>query len=223
MITTLPDPIIEIDFENVYSPSDDTYLILDYLKKHIKKNHFDGININDHQKILDMGTGTGIIAIFLALLSDNNMMFNPKIYASDYLEEALKCAKENEERNKISRKIEYIHSNLFKSFPKSLKSSFKIIIFNPPYLPSIKNSTIRDSAWNGGEKGYEVIIKFLESVKDYLIPEDRSYVYFICSSNTNLEELNKFIEQKGFIQKIVSKKHIFFEDIFLNRLEPILI
>ena len=63
-IPSLPDPIIQCDFENVYTPSDDSYLIIDYFKRKINQNYFDGIKLSEIKKILDLGTGTGIIAIF---------------------------------------------------------------------------------------------------------------------------------------------------------------
>ena len=42
-IKFFPDPIIEYDFENVYRPSDDTYLVVDYLKFHVDNDYFDGM------------------------------------------------------------------------------------------------------------------------------------------------------------------------------------
>ena len=44
-INGLPDPIINYDFEKVYTPSDDSYLIIDYFKKNINYNYFDGRKI----------------------------------------------------------------------------------------------------------------------------------------------------------------------------------
>ena len=59
----IPDPLIACDFENVYYPSDDSFLLIDYFKEKISDNYFDGINVNEIEYILDLGTGTGIIAI----------------------------------------------------------------------------------------------------------------------------------------------------------------
>ena len=118
-IRDLEDPEIITDYENVYSPSDDTYLFIDYFREHISNDWFDGIDINDVKNILDLGTGTGIIAIYLQLMGDVLDNFNPKIYASDILKESIDCAKKNQELNKIDNKIEFIQSDLFDSFPES--------------------------------------------------------------------------------------------------------
>ncbi|MFX1568757.1 MAG: HemK2/MTQ2 family protein methyltransferase [Promethearchaeota archaeon] len=216
--------IIHCDYDNVYAPSDDSYLIIDYFGKNVNENYFDGINLKDIEYILDLGTGTGIIAIFLQTLKLHYSNFNPKIYASDILEDAIKCAKLNEKMNKINKDITFLHSDLFISFPESLKNSFNIIIFNPPYLPSSElikeneNKKNIDYSWNGGLKGYEILIKFLKNAKDYLNLTKPHSIYCITSNRTDLDELTKIFNDLGYSNEILEKKHIFFEDILLNRL-----
>lgn len=222
-IYNLPDPIIHCNFKDVYAPSDDTYLIIDYFKEKIFFDYFDGLKISKIEKILDMGTGTGIIAIFLQLIKIQNSKFKAKIYASDILKEAIKCAKLNEKANNINREIEFIESNLFNSFPNSLKNSFDIIIFNPPYLSSLKlinksKKSNMDVSWDGGRKGYEILLLFLDNVVNFLNLNHECYIYFVNSSSTNLNEFNKLIEKNGFLNEILTKKHFFFEDIILNRM-----
>jgi len=220
-----PEPIINCDYKNVYTPSDDTYLLIDYFKRNIDENNFDGINISEIENILDLGTGTGIIAILFQLIKVQYPNFNPKIYASDILKEAIKCAKINEEANKINKAITFLHSDLFKSFPESLKHSFNIIVFNPPYLPSSKlinknyEKNIIDYSWDGGLKGYETLINFLKKAKLFLNLKKDHSIYCITSSRTDLLELNNKIKNLNYKNKIVEKRHIFFEDIFLNKLQ----
>ena len=45
-IKNLPDPIIPYTCKDTYPPSDDTYLLIDYLKKNINEKFFDGLSIN---------------------------------------------------------------------------------------------------------------------------------------------------------------------------------
>ena len=94
------DPIIYNPFEDVYSPSDDSYMILDFIRENLSKEFFDEIPINTIKNILDLGTGTGIIAIFLRLLN----AFSAQVYASDVLKNAIHCAQKNEKINKIENK-----------------------------------------------------------------------------------------------------------------------
>jgi HemK-related putative methylase len=224
-INIIPDPLIRCDYKNVYYPSDDSYLIIDYFKKNIEDNFFDGIDLSEIDNILDMGTGTGIIAIFLQQIQSINPNFNSKIYASDILEEAIKCAKINEKINHKVNKITYFQSNLFQSFPETWKSIFNIIIFNPPYLPSISEIGEKitrkeiDHSWDGGFNGINIIINFLKEVKNYINLKKAHYIYFISSNRCNLDELERIIVDLGFRIEKLEKIHLFFEDIILNRLK----
>jgi release factor glutamine methyltransferase len=223
-MSTFPDPIINCNDKNVYTPSDDTYMLLDYFKSHINSTYFDGIKLSKIRNILDLGTGTGIIAIFFQLIKNRFQNFNPKIYASDILEEAIKCAELNRVKNGIDHEIYFIKSNLFLSFPNYLKGSFNIIIFNPPYLPSSRlikreGKKLIDHSWDGGNEGYEILIDFLKCATPYLNLKNEHHIYSITSSRTNLKALNREIIKIGYENEIVCQKHIFFEDLHLNRLK----
>ena len=111
-IKVFPDPIIDYDFENIYRPSDDTYLIVDYFKHHLDNDFFDGIPLDKIRYILDMGTGTGYIALSLQIMKSIIPKFNPKVFASDILEEAIILSKHNEGLNNknIGKVRKYIKS-----------------------------------------------------------------------------------------------------------------
>ena len=212
------DPTINNNFIDVYPPSDDSYLILDFLKKAITEQKFDEIPIQEVKRILDMGTGTGIIAIFLEMAKLRIDSFHCKIYASDVLPNAISCARLNVKLNRLpNNQIKFIESNLFESFPKDLSHSLDIIIFNPPYLPSIENSLNlnKDVTWNGGETGLEIIIEFFKQAKEFL--SNYGVIYFICSSNTSVKLLLNGLHSHGFYVEEKDKIHLFFEDIILNK------
>jgi methylase of polypeptide subunit release factors len=226
-LNNFPDLNIEHPFEDVYAPSDDSFLIVDYFKESINDYYFDGLDIKNIKNILDMGTGTGVIALYLNEMKNRIATFSPNIYASDVLENAIECAKLNESLNNLDRSITFIHSDLFKSFPKSLKNSFNIMIFNPPYLPSLREfrtSEIKrdgDESWNGGEKGYELFLQFCSQAIPFIDTTQSFYIYYISSSASKFENILDIFAKLGFKNKTLKKKHVFFEDIILNRLEKV--
>jgi len=220
------DSLIKYTERDVYTPSDDTYLLLNYLNNNVSSQDIDGLPLNEINNILDMGTGTGIVAIFFQQLKENLSTFNPHIYASDISKKAIECAKRNEQRYTYEDSITYINSDLFEAFPQHLRHKFDMITFNPPYLPSFEfclstRAKKEDLVWDGGEKGYELFLRFIDTVRDYLAPHKRSCVYYIISSRANLKEFYENLKEKNFKNKIIDKVHIFFEDIILSRLTPL--
>ena len=215
---TFQDPIINNTFKDVYSPADDSFMILDYLKKVINNKEFDGIPLQNIKRILDIGTGTGIIAIFLELTKLRYNNFQSEIYASDVNPNAIECAKANEKINNL-KGIHFIESNFFDSFPKKLKYGFDIIIFNPPYLPSIPNIKGQegDITWDGGDSGIEKTMLFFKKVKNFL--SYKGFIYFICSSNSLDQYLIDNLTLQGFNVEEVDRIHVFFEDIMLKKVK----
>ncbi|MBA5729415.1 peptide chain release factor N(5)-glutamine methyltransferase [Aerococcaceae bacterium INB8] len=86
-------------------------------------------------KVLDIGTGTGILAIMIAKLNTKQHVF-----ASDISPEALKVAKENALNHQVN--VEFIESNLFEYIPQQ---SFDLIVSNPPYISEDELDLMDDS------------------------------------------------------------------------------
>ena len=82
--------------------------------------------VNGQQSILDIGTGTGCIAISLA-----KHLPNSKVYALDISEKALEVAKENAVNNNVN--VTFIHDDIL-SLKNNIETKFDIIVSNPPYV-----------------------------------------------------------------------------------------
>ncbi|MGC8479587.1 MAG: HemK2/MTQ2 family protein methyltransferase [Candidatus Micrarchaeia archaeon] len=185
--------------ENVYQPSDDTYLLLDMLNDYLEKTQKNNLSI------LDMGTGTGILGIYAAS--------NAKVKAVTLVDinpDAVSLAKSNIAKNLsvIKAQITAIQSNLYSNLNSEI---FDIILFNPPYLPDEEKEVIMNEAFFGGWNGIEVTKKFLDSSKDRLTTSGR--IFIISSSLADISSLKAFIEKIDFSIQRESKVHIFFEDI----------
>jgi release factor glutamine methyltransferase len=81
-------------------------------------------------KILDVGTGSGCVAVSLAKILPGAIHASRFIiHASDISSKALKVAKENALRHKA--KIKFIHSDLF----KNISGQYDVVVANLPYVP----------------------------------------------------------------------------------------
>lgn len=90
--------------------------------------------------ILDIGTGSGCIAISLA-----KRIPNSKVYALDISEKALEVAKENATRNNVN--VTFIHDDIL-SLRNNIETRFDIIVSNPPYVRELEKAEMRDNVLN---------------------------------------------------------------------------
>ncbi len=188
----MSDFIINTD-DNVYVPAEDSYLLADNLE------------IESGQSVLEIGTGSGIVAMYASRLTD-------KITVTDINFDACQLAEKNFKDNCIEN-IEILFGNLFEPV-KNRK--FDVILFNTPYLPTEDDEVIDDTinyAFDGGLNGRKVIDVFLNEVGNHL--NDGGIVQMIQSSlSGNQETLDRF-DELGFIAEKKASEHFFFEDITL--------
>lgn len=112
--------------KNVLVPRPETEWLVDRALAIVKSRK----SIKSKVSILDVGTGSGCIAISLAhSLTTNDSRLTTKISASDISASALKVAGQNAKTHKVH--VNFIQSDLFKNIP----GKFDIIIANLPYVP----------------------------------------------------------------------------------------
>ena len=188
----MADFIINTD-ENVYVPAEDSYLLADNLA------------IEKGQSVLEIGTGSGIVAMYASRLTDN-------ITVTDINFDACRLAEKNFEENGIEG-IEILFGNMFEPV-KNRK--FDVILFNTPYLPTEEDEVLDNTinyAFDGGLNGRKVIDIFLNEVGNHL--NDGGIVQLIQSSLSGNEETLEMLDRLGFIAEIAASEHFFFEDITL--------
>lgn len=117
----------EVD-ENVLIPRQETEELVEWIIKNQQ------INKSTNQQILDIGTGSGCIAISLA-----KNVPSAKVYALDVSEKALNVAKKNADFNQVD--VTFIHQNILET--EDLQASFDIIVSNPPYVRNLEKAEIK--------------------------------------------------------------------------------
>lgn len=102
--------------KNTLIPRPETELLIEECKKRLK---------NNNPKILDIGTGSGCIAIELA-----KDIPQAEIIATDISFDILDIAEKNADYHNVLKKITYVKSDLF----ENISGQFDIIVSNPPYI-----------------------------------------------------------------------------------------
>ncbi len=209
----------EIDILNgVYFPRDDTEFALATIKQWAESFINKGdITRNKRIKILDMGSGTGILGISLYTLL-KSYVDNIEVIFVDIFENALESTKINAKRYISSNSYKIIKSDLFSDdyFKGSVK--FDVILFNAPYSPSIDeeiNDVSKidpsDLCWYGGKEGFETTVAFIEQLSLYC--QKKSVLFLTSSTQTEQQPIIRTLKKVGF--EIVEKKElrVFFETI----------
>ena len=80
------------------------------------------------QRVLDVGTGSGAIALAL-----KRYLPQAEVWATDFSENALECARENAKNLKLD--VNFLHHDILNDTIDSLPQDLDILISNPPYIP----------------------------------------------------------------------------------------
>lgn len=151
--------------ENVLIPRLDTEILIEKLVADIMAR-------NKEVSVLDIGTGSGAIAVVVQKET------GAKVTAVDISEKALKIAKINAQNN--GAKVEFVYSNLFENLNQE---QFDFIVSNPPYIESevvkglekevVSNEPIL--ALDGGVDGLDFYRKIIEKAPKHLKPHGKLY------------------------------------------------
>lgn len=160
---------MSLDFDvnpSVLIPRQDTELLVETVISFVQNSNEYRIvkpqKLNSDLHILEIGTGSGCIAVSLAYYLKNS-----RVTAVDISSDALAVALKNAKRAGVEKRIEFILSNIYTELDGS---KFDIIVSNPPYIPTGQISLLQAevsqyeplTALDGGSDGlayYKFIIK----------------------------------------------------------------
>jgi len=155
---------------------------------------------NRESRIVDIGTGSGVIALTLAAKFPET-----KVYALDLSEDALALARSNAERLGLTERVHFFKSDLL----QNISERFDLIVANLPYISmqdrqSLSSEVLHDPAIAlfGGTRGDELIRDLIEQAPPHLQPNGLLALEVGVGQS---ELLREFLVEKNF-HDIESKK-----------------
>ena len=206
--TTFMDLKIMVN-ESVLIPRPETEELVNWVLEDIE-------NLDDNLKIIDIGTGSGCIAISLSKLKPNL-----KVTAMDISNSAIEVAEKNALKNNVD--IEFIQADILKI--PSLKENYDIIVSNPPYVREMEkdkmhNNVLKNEPYLALYVPNEDPLLFYRPLaklaKNSLTPKGVLYMEI----NQYLgEEVKEVLEESGFAE-IELRKDIFGNDRMIKARQP---
>lgn len=148
----------------VFIPRPETEILVERIIEKVKSSYSqDELKV----KIIDVGIGSGCIAISLA-----KSLSVAKITAVDIYPNALEVAKYNSKLNNVSQKLEFIESDLFENLEFDKQD---LIVSNPPYIPSADIENLQREikyepriALDGGRDGLDFYRRIIKDAPKFL-------------------------------------------------------
>lgn len=176
----------------VYPPSEDSILLTESL------------DIRIGEKVLEIGTGSGIVSIQCALNGAD-------VVCGDINPRAVALARRNAAANGVD--IDVRETDVY----SNIEGRFDTIVFNLPYLP-VEDEGELAKAWSGGPDGLGPLPRLLEEAPEHLLPDGR--VVVVVSSLMDRAGLDKTLE--GYEVKVLGELPLFFERLQVLEIKPLL-
>lgn len=224
------------DYESIYEPSEDSFLLLTAL-------HKDLIHINNEFKTnsisypicIEIGSGSGICISYLSNLLNKQGIF----YSVDVNPKACLATQKTFKQNKIPH-YEVIRTDLLSCFKTNNNTGntndsnnnnnnnkaipgmqFDIILFNPPYVPTVAEEMLGDDismSWAGGKNGTETLYRFIDNHLNNCLSTAGLFYLVVLKQNLP-EEINNHMSALGFESTQIIRKQMGIEDLQIVRFQ----
>jgi SAM-dependent methyltransferase len=135
----------------VWGPSIDTFILIDAVRAHLAA-------APRVQRSLDIGCGTGLIALWMA-----KQDFADRVYGVDISADAIRSARLNAAAAALEERTEFIEQPLASFEPDK---QFQVVVCNPPYLPEGFHAGEYKEALNGPEMVRELLARYASWLTD---------------------------------------------------------
>jgi len=201
------------DFEHVYEPAEDTFLLLDAIEQ----------DANELKELcplvcLEIGSGSGCVSAFTGnILGSSTALY----LCTDINACASESTRATGKQNNVP--IEAVTASLALPFLARLRHSVDVLLFNPPYVPTIAGEAEDaqgiagiQGSWAGGAGGMQITNIFLQTVDGLLSTKGRFYL--VAVKENNIPDIRERMSADyGLQSEIVMQRRAGREHLFVVR------
>ena len=211
--TATPTPLPDLshlgaaEFERVYEPSDDTYLLVDALAADAERLRSLSAGV-----CIEIGCGSGAVVTHLAKLLPASSAL---VLAGDVNPNAIAATAATAQRNGMA--VQPVQMDLLSALRPGVVD---VLIFNPPYVPTseeelqyaLDHADI-SAAWAGGPRGRLVLDRLLPQLGTLLSP--RGVFYLLGVRENAPDEIAALLREQGFMARTVAERRAQNERLFV--------
>ena len=197
-MTEIKTPVTDhVDFESVYEPAEDTFLLIDALERDLQQLN----NVNRPVISVEIGAGSGIVASAIAASIPSTFVF-----ACDINVKAAKASQRTFRVNSVASKAEVVLLDFFQGW-SALEGRVDLLVCNPPYVATSEAETeFQDlrASWAGGEAGRNVTDRVIRSLPCLL--SEKGLAYVVLEQCNRPKEVETIAQDLNLETEIVLKR-----------------
>ncbi|KII93707.1 hypothetical protein PLICRDRAFT_402164 [Plicaturopsis crispa FD-325 SS-3] len=203
------------DYDHVYEPAEDTFLLLDALEQDA-----DELKALHPLICLEIGSGSGCVSCFAgSILGSRSTLF----LCTDINSHASRCTTLTGIQNKVQ--LDAITASLDAPLASRLYHAVDLLLFNPPYVPTVdeeatdaQGTADLEGSWAGGTAGMQVTDLLLRNVEALL--SDRGRFYLVAVTENDIPGIRRnMLETHGLRSDIVLQRRAGREHLFVLRFQ----
>jgi HemK-related putative methylase len=160
--------------------------------------------VGPRTSVLDMGTGSGVCALFAARHA-------ARVVAVDISAAAVRCTRLNATLNELEERIDVRHGDLFSPVAGE---QFDLVLFNPPFYLGVPRDD-RDAAWRGRDAAQ----RFAAGLANHLRTNGAALV-LLSSFGDACALFESELRANGFELEVFARKHFVNETLTILRASP---
>ncbi|XP_043204069.1 methyltransferase N6AMT1-like [Amphibalanus amphitrite] len=176
------------DYDRVYEPAEDSFLLLDALEADLER-----LRARRPRLALEVGSGSGVVITALAAALPECLCL-----ATDLSEAACRATWRTAHRNGVT--VLPVRCDLTAALRPRLAGQLDVVLFNPPYVVTSTEEVCASgglaASWAGGERGREVTDRLLPQLPELLAPD--GLFYLVAIRENDVDDLGAVMAGLGF-------------------------